>query len=63
MGVHTEGDGLVTVAQLLGYAGYVCPVGDGDTGKCVTQLMRVEILNAVPLAESLEVARRCLGIA
>ena len=62
MGVHTEGDGLVTVAQLLGYAGYVCPVGDGDTGKCVTQLMRVEILNAVPLAESLEVARRCLGI-
>lgn len=62
MGVHAEGDGFVAVAQLLGYAGYVCPVGDGDTGKCVTQLMRVEILNAVPLTESLEVARRRLGI-
>ena len=49
MGVHAQRHRLVTVSQLLRNAGNISPVGNGDAGKAVAQLVGMQIGNPVPL--------------
>lgn len=62
MSIHPQGHSLVAMAQGLGYTGNVGTVGDGNAGKRVTQLVRMEIGGAVPLGEFLQVAGGTLGV-
>lgn len=39
--VHTERNGLVTVAELFGHTCHVGPIRDGDAGEGVPQLVRM----------------------
>lgn len=62
MGIHAEGHGLVAMPQLLRHAGDIGAAGNGNAGKGAAKFMRVKVLDAVPLAEPLEVSGRSLGI-
>ena len=62
MCVHAEGNSLVAVAQLLGYAGDIGTVCDGDTGKGVTQLVGMETRHIILLGELLHVSGWRLGV-
>ncbi len=50
------------MAQLFGYAGNIRAVGDGYGGKTMSELVRVEVCNALALAEPLEIACRALRV-
>ena len=60
MGIHPQSDSFVGVAQLFRYTGNVRAVGDGDAGKAVPKLMRVQILDTVFLCKVLQVTGRTL---
>ena len=47
MGIHPQGDSFVRMPQLFRHTGNVCAVGDGDTGKAVPELVRVQPLDTV----------------
>ena len=60
VGIHPKGYGLIAVAQLFRYAGDVGPIGDGNTGKGVAQLVRMEARHVTPLGELLHIPGRGL---
>ena len=62
MGVHSQRDGLVAVAQVLGHAGDIRAVGDGYGGVGVTELVRVETGYTLPAGELLQVAGGALRV-
>ena len=62
VGVHPQRDRRVTMAQPFRYADHIGSVGDCEACGGVAELVRVEILNAVPLAELLKIAGGALGV-
>ena len=56
VGVHSERYRRVRVSQALTDGYHIRAVGDCKGGACVTELVRVEILYAIPLAEFLKIA-------
>lgn len=62
VGIHAECHRLVAVAQGLRDAGNVGPVGDGDTGKGVTEFVGMEIGHAAPLRQLFEIPGRALRV-
>ena len=47
--VHSEGDGLVTVAQFFGNTGNICAACNCNTGEAVAELVRVQIRYIISL--------------
>ena len=56
MGVHPQRHRLVTVAQLFGDTGNICPVSDCHASEAVPELVRVQAGDIVPLGEFLQIA-------
>ena len=55
VGIHPKGDGFIAVPQLFGYAGNVGPVGNGNTGNSVAQLVGVEARHTAPFGKFLHI--------
>ena len=58
VGVHFERDAFIGMTEFFRNRSNIRVVRDGDTGECMTQLMRMEMVDAVPLTEFLKIARR-----
>ena len=58
VGVHFECDAFIGMTELFGNRSNIRMVRDSNAGECVTQLMWMKMVDAVPLAELLEIARR-----
>ena len=58
VGVHFERDAFIGMTEFFGNRSNIRVVRDGNTGECVTQLMRMKMVDAVPLTEFLKIARR-----
>ena len=50
------------MTQLFRYTCNVCTVGNGDAGKAMPELVRVQTLDTVLLCEVLQIAGRALGM-
>ena len=62
MGIHPQSDSFVGVAQLFRYTGNVRAVGDGDAGKAVPKLVRVQTLDTIFPCKVLQITGRTLGM-
>ena len=58
VGIHFERDAFIGMTEFFGNRSNIRMVRDSDTGECMTQLMRMEMIDAVPLTEFLKIARR-----
>lgn len=58
VGVHFERDAFIGMTKFFGNRSNIRVVRDGDAGECVTQLMRMKMIDAVPFAEFLKISRR-----
>ena len=62
MGIHPQSDSFVGVAQLFRYTGNVRAVGDGDAGKAVPKLVRVQTLDTIFPCKVLQITGGALGM-
>ena len=62
VGIHSQCDRFVAVAEDLGDAGNIGAVCNCDTGKGVAQLVRMQMLNAVALRKISEVTLGTLRV-
>lgn len=62
MGIHSQSDRFVAVAEDLGDAGNIGTVRDRDTDKGVAQLVGMQMLDAVVLRKLPEVTLRALRV-
>ena len=58
VGVHFERDTFIGMTEFFGNRSDIRVVRDSNTGECVTQLMRMKMVDAVSLTEFLKIARR-----
>ena len=62
MGVHPQRNRLVAVTQRLRDAGNIRAAGNGNGGKRVAQLVRVQVRNAAALGELVQIPRGTLRV-
>ena len=62
MGIHSQSDRFVAVAEDLGDAGNIGTVRDRDTGKGVAQLVGMQMLDAVAPRKLPEVTLRAMRV-
>lgn len=62
MGIHSERDRRVRMAQAFTDRYHICAIGDCKACACVTELVRVKIIHTVLLPETLKVACRALRV-
>ena len=62
VGIHSEGDGLITMSQLFRYTGDICAAGDCNAGEGVAQLVGMKIGDAILAGKLLHVPGGTLGV-
>ena len=58
VGLHFERDAFIGMTEFFGNRSNIRMVRDSDAGERVTQLVRMEMIDAVPFTEFLKIARR-----